>query len=154
MMAECLYSRFRELGLNAQHMRPGCLTLIEQVRSIRPGCLMIAFDLPSYALLLTEAIEKAKQKGAAIVTITDSPAAPICRCADLSLFVSDNSPTFGSSLIGPLFLIHLLSSTLSLEMGDNARRALEEQTQCLQDSRIYHPVFGLKYFTEGLSPEK
>ncbi|MCI7403164.1 MULTISPECIES: MurR/RpiR family transcriptional regulator [unclassified Pyramidobacter] len=147
MMAECLHSRLRELGLRAHQMYPGsgCLTLIEQARSVRKSDLIIAFDLPSYSVLLTEALQRGRRNGAKIVTITDSPAAPICSDADLSFFVSDNSPTFGSSLIGPLFLIHILTSRLSIDMGDDAMNALAEQSRILRDERLYHPVYSLRY---------
>ncbi|MCI6259604.1 MAG: MurR/RpiR family transcriptional regulator [Pyramidobacter sp.] len=147
MMAECLHSRLRELGLRAHQMYPGsgCLTLIEQARSIRKSDLIIAFDLPSYSVLLTEALQRGRRNGAKIVTVTDSPAAPICSDADLSFFVSDNSPTFGSSLIGPLFLIHILTSRLSIDMGDAAMEALAEQSRILRDERLYHPVYSLRY---------
>lgn len=147
MMAECLHSRLRELGLCAHQMYPGsgCLTLIEQARSIRKSDLIIAFDLPSYSVLLTEALQRGRQNGAKIIAITDSPAAPICSDADLSFFVSDNSPTFGSSLIGPLFLIHILTSQLSVDMGSTAIKALAEQNKILHDERLYHPVYSLRY---------
>ncbi len=147
MMAECLHSRFRELGLRAHQMYPGsgCLTLIEQSRCIRKNDLIVAIDLPSYSVLLTEAVRRAYGRGASIVTITDSPAAPICGSSTLSFFVSDNSPTFGSSLIGALFLIHILTSRLSLDLGDAAMKALAEQSECLRDERLYHPVYGLRY---------
>ena len=147
MMAECLHSRLRELGLRAHQMYPGsgCLTLIEQARSVRKSDLIIAFDLPSYSVLLTEALQRGRRNGAKIVTITDSPAAPICSDADLSFFVSDNSPTFVSSLIGPLFLIHILTSRLSIDMGDDAMNALAEQSRILRDERLYHPVYSLRY---------
>ncbi|MBP5211950.1 MAG: MurR/RpiR family transcriptional regulator [Pyramidobacter sp.] len=147
MMAECLHSRLRELGLRAHQMYPGsgCLTLTEQARSIRSDDLVIAFDLPSYSVLLTEAVQKASEHGAPVVTVTDSPAAPICGSATLSFFVSDNSPTFGSSLIGPLLLIHILTSRLSVDLGDAAMKALAEQSQCLRDERLYYPVYALRY---------
>ena len=111
----------------------------------RSDDLVIAFDLPSYSVLLTEAVRKAREHGAPVVTITDSPAAPVCSSATLSFFVSDNSPTFGSSLIGPLFLIHILTSRLSLDLGDAAMKALAEQSQCLRDERLYYPVYALRY---------
>ena len=147
MMAECLHSRLRELGLAAHQMYPGsgCLTLIEQARSVRTGDLVIAFDLPSYSVLLTEAVQRCHEQSAKIVTITDSPAAPVCSYSDLSFFVSDNSPTFGSSLIGPVFLIHVLTSRLSVEMGDSAMKALAEQSKILHDERLYYPVYSLSY---------
>ncbi len=147
MMAECLHSRLRELGLPAHQMYPGsgCLTLIEQARSIRDGDLVVAFDLPSYSVLLTEAVQSAHERGAKVITVTDSPAAPVCGSSDLSFYVSDNSPTFGSSLIGPLFLIHVLTSKLSVNMGDAALKALGEQSRILRDERLYYPVYSLRY---------
>ena len=147
MMAECLHSRLRELGLPAHQMYPGsgCLTLIEQARSIRDGDLVVAFDLPSYSVLLTEAVQSAHERGAKVITVTDSPAAPVCGSSALSFYVSDNSPTFGSSLIGPLFLIHVLTSKLSVNMGDAALKALGEQSRILRDERLYYPVYSLRY---------
>lgn len=143
--AECLYSRLRELGLPGHQMRNDCLTLIEQARALRQGDLLIAFDLPGYSLRLTEAVERAQAGGAGVVTVTDSAAAPICRNADLSFYVSDTSPTFGSSLLSSVFLVHLLTSTLSVSMGTAARTALAEQAEVLSDDRVYHPAFGLRY---------
>ncbi|MGI6075678.1 MAG: MurR/RpiR family transcriptional regulator [Pyramidobacter sp.] len=147
MMAECLHSRLRELGLPAHQMYPGsgCLTLIEQARSIHSGDVVVAFDLPSYSVLLTEAIQRAHNQKAKVITITDSPAAPVCSFSDLSFYVSDNSPTFGSSLVGPLFLIHILTSQLSVDMGDAALKALGEQSRILRDERLYYPVYSLRY---------
>ncbi|PIE54016.1 MAG: RpiR family transcriptional regulator [Dethiosulfovibrio peptidovorans] len=145
MVAEALFSRFREMAINGILMKRGSLTLIEQARGIKAEDTIIACDLPGYAIQITEAVERAQLNGASVVTITDSPAAPICRFADLSFFVSDNSPTFGSSLIGPIFLVHVLTSILSISLGEQARKALEDQTRCLHDERIYHPVFGLRY---------
>jgi hypothetical protein len=52
---------------------------------------------------------------------------------------------FGSSIIGPLFLVHILSSVLAVNMGDKTREAMEKQAEFLHDERIFHPVFGLKY---------
>jgi hypothetical protein len=30
-------------------------------------------------------------------------------------------------------------------MGERVRKAMEEQTAFLHDTRIFHPIFGLKY---------
>ena len=80
-----------------------------------------------------------------VVTLTDSPAAPICANATLSFYVSDHSPTFGSSLLGPMFAVHVLTSILAQEMGSEGKRALEEQKEALCDGRVYYPAFGLRY---------
>lgn len=143
--AECLYSRLRELGLRGFQLRNDCLTLIEQARALQADDLLVAFDLPSYSLRLTEAVERARIAGARVVTITDSRAAPICKDADLSFYVADTSPTFGSSLLSSVFLVHILTSVLSVSLGDKAKAALAEQAEVLNDPRVYHPAFGLRY---------
>ena len=94
---------------------------------------------------LPRKIRQSREIGATVVTLTDSPAAPVCKFANLSFYVSDASPTFGSSLIGPFFLIHVLTSALAVNLGDKAKDALKDQEKGLHDERIYYPTFGLRY---------
>ena len=145
LVAESLQARLRVMGLGAFLLKRGTLTLQEQVRSAGPEDLLLVCELPSYVVEVTESVEAANRKGSRIITITDSPAAPVCRFADLSLYVSAASPTFGSSILGPLFLVHVLTSVLAVQLGDRSRTALEEQSRFLHDERIFHPVFGLRY---------
>ncbi len=142
---ESLFMRLRVMGINAYLLKRGSLTMQEQSRGITPDDLIITSALPSYVAEVTEVCEKCKERGIPIVTITDSPAAPVCRFAELSFYVSAKSPTFGSSIIAPLFLVHVLTSVLAISMGERVRKALEEQTAFLHDTRIFHPIFGLKY---------
>jgi DNA-binding MurR/RpiR family transcriptional regulator len=145
LVMELAYTRFCVLGLPAILVKRGSLSLVEQARAICDGSLMIVCEMPSYSIDVTEAIEEGHRRGAKIVTITDSPAAPVCRYADVSFFVSAASPTFGSSIIGAVFLIHILTSSLVAHIGDSAREALEKQAEYLHDERFFHPIFGLKY---------
>jgi len=145
LVAQSLFMRLRVMGMKALLMTRSTMTLQEQARSVGPGDVVVLCELPSFVIEVTQAVESAKTKGAGIITITDNPAAPICRYSDLSFFVSAASPMFGSSVIGPLFLVHVLTSVLAVNMGDSARKALEEQSEFLHDERIFHPVFGLKY---------
>jgi DNA-binding MurR/RpiR family transcriptional regulator len=126
-------------------MKRGSLSIVEQMRCITKDSVIIACEMPSYAVDVTEAVSEGRDRGARIVTITDSPAAPICRFADLSFFVSATSPTFGSSIIGPIFMIHLLTSALVVHLGESAREALEKEASYLHDERFFHPIYGLKY---------
>lgn len=145
LVMELAYTRFCVMGLPTTLIKRGSLSLVEQSRALPKGTLVLVCEMPSYAIDVTEATAEAKERGAKVVTITDSPAAPVCRYADLSFFISAASPTFGSSIIGPVFLIHLLTSSLVVHMGDAAREALEKQAAYLHDERFYHPIFGLKY---------
>ena len=145
LVTEHIFMRLRVMGLPALSMKRGSLTLTEQARSTGEGDLVIVCELPSYVVEVTETVVLAKKRGAKVVAIVDSPAAPLCRFSDLNFFISAASPTFGSSIIGPLFLTHILTSVLATRMGERAHVALEEQAQFLHDERIFHPVFGLKY---------
>lgn len=145
LVAELLQMRLIVMGRKAVFIHRGSLSLWEQARSIKHGDLVIVCELPSYAVEVTEAVEIANRNGAKVVTITDSAAAPVCRSAELTFFVSANSPTFGSSIIGPLFLTHVLSSALAISLEADAKIFLEEQAKFLHDERIFHPIFGMKY---------
>ena len=52
---------------------------------------------------------------------------------------------FGSSLIGSMFAVHVLTSILAQDMGSAGREALREQRESLNDKRIYYPSYDLKY---------
>jgi len=145
LVAESLYTRLMEMGLKGVLMKRGSMALIEQARAVKEGDLVIVCELPSYVIEVTESIQRSKESNAKIITFTDSPAAPICQYADLSFYVSDKSPTFGSSIIAPLFLIHLLTSILAVNLGEKAAAALKDQVKGLHDERIYYPSYDLRY---------
>jgi len=137
--------RFTELGLKAVLVRRGSMSLLEQTRPLKGTDMLIVCELPSYVIEVTEAVEKIYKKGAFIVALTDSPAAPVCRTSHLSFRVGDSSPTFGSSLIGPMFAVHVLTSVLAYNLGEEGQAALAAQKEGLNDERVYYPAYGLRY---------
>ena len=145
LVAENLYTRLLELGLRGVLMKRGSTALIEQVRAVNSSDLVVVCELPSYVIEVTESIKYAHEKGAKIVTITDSPAAPVCQYADVQLYISDNTVTFGSSIVSAVFLIHVLTSVLAFSLGEKVQAALKAQLEGLNDERVYHPAYGLKY---------
>jgi DNA-binding MurR/RpiR family transcriptional regulator len=145
LVAESMYTRLLEMGIRSSLMKRGSVALIEQARTVTKGDIVVVCELPSYVIEVTESIEKIAANGASVITITDSPAAPVCQLSDLSFFASDTSPTFGSSIVGPVFLIHILTSVLCVNLGEKVRAALQVQEMGLHDERIYYPAYGLKY---------
>ena len=145
LVAEWFYTRFTELGLKTILMRRGSVSLIEQSRAIGENDVLIVCELPSYVIEVTEAVEATARRGARIVTLTDSPAAPICGHSTLPFYAGDRSPTFGSSLIGPMFIVHVLTSVLAYNMGERGQAALAAQKEGLSDQRVYYPAYGLRY---------
>jgi DNA-binding MurR/RpiR family transcriptional regulator len=145
LVAEWFYTRFTELGMKAVLVRRGSMSLLEQTRSLKSTDMLIVCELPSYVIEVTEVVERIYKKGAFIVTLTDSPAAPICRMSHLPIRVGDTSPTFGSSLLGPMFAVHVLTSVLAYNLGEEGQAALAAQKEELTDERVYYPAYGLRY---------
>ena len=145
IIAESLFTRFVEMGIRSVLMKRGSLALIEQARAVTAGDLVVVCELPSYVIEVTKSVQRAASSGASIITITDSPAAPVCRHSTLSFYVSDTTPTFGSSLVAPIFLVHILTSALASNLGESAKDALQDQKLGLHDEQIYHPAYGLRY---------
>lgn len=145
IVAESLHTRLIELGIRSSLIKRSSLALIEQARTTGEGDLVIVCELPSYVIEVVESIQKASSNGASIISITDSPAAPVCQMSALSFYMSDTSPTFGSSIVGPMFLVHILTSVLCVNLGEKARAALQDQEMGLHDKRIYYPAYGLRY---------
>ena len=143
--AEWFYTRFIELGLKSVLMRRGSMSLMEQSRSINENDMLIVCELPSYVIEVNEVVKKAASSQTCIATVTDSPAAPVCANSGIHFYVSDRSPMFGSSLIGSMFVVHVLTSILARSMGTKGRKALETQKEGLNDQRIYYPSYGLRY---------
>lgn len=143
--AEWMYTRFSELGLKSILMKRGSLSLTEQSRAIGPDDMLIVCELPSYVIEVTEAVRKIAARNTFIAAITDSPAAPVCEYSRINFYVSDESPNFGSSLIGSMFAVHVLTSFLAQDMGSEGREALRTQKESLNDERIYYPSYDLRY---------
>lgn len=145
IVAENLYTRLIELGLSGILMKRGSMALTEQVRAVKANDLIVVCELPSYVIEVTESIRYAREKGAKIITMTDSPAAPVCRSADVRFHLSDATKTFGSSIVSAIFLVHVLTSALADSLGDKVKEALKAQREGLADERIYYTSFSLKY---------
>lgn len=73
-------------GLGSMHLG--------QMRSVRPGDVMIAISFAPYAEETRAAVDLAVERGARLIAITDSRMSPLVKMAEAALLVQDNS-TFG-----------------------------------------------------------
>ena len=65
-----------------------------QMRSVRPGDVMLAISFAPYAEETQAAVNLATERGTRLIAITDSRMSPLAREAEATLLVQDNS-TFG-----------------------------------------------------------
>ncbi len=127
LVAEALYTRLMEMGIRSSLMKRGSVALIEQARTVTNGDIVVVCELPSYVIEVTESIERISANGATVITITDSPAAPVLSALRPFFFRQRHKPHLRSTIVGPVFLIHILTSVLCVNLGEKVRAALQDQ---------------------------
>ena len=102
-----------------------------QLRSVRPGDVLVAISFAPYAEETQVAAEAALKRGAKLIAITDSRMSPLAREAAVTLVVQDNS-TFGfRSLTSTMGLAQSLFIALAYR--------LELDYQPIQQTYATHP---------------
>ncbi|MCW3478186.1 MurR/RpiR family transcriptional regulator [Neisseriaceae bacterium JH1-16] len=76
-----------------------------RLAAIGESDLLLAIALPRYSLDTVQLARFAKQRGAKVVAITDSPASPLCEMADYVLYAPVDHPVLTSSNAAALALI-------------------------------------------------
>jgi DNA-binding MurR/RpiR family transcriptional regulator len=87
-----------------------------QLRSVRPGDVMIAISFAPYAEETQVAAETALQRGARLIAITDSRMSPLARDAATALLVQDNSTLGFRSLTSTMGLAQSLFIALAYRL--------------------------------------
>lgn len=89
--------------------------MFERIMRIGPGDVMIAISFPRYSKRTINAVEYARQEGADVIAITDSPLSPIAQYADQLLCAQSDMVSFVDSLVAPLSLINAMIAAVSMK---------------------------------------
>ncbi|MBQ8398101.1 MAG: MurR/RpiR family transcriptional regulator [Clostridia bacterium] len=89
--------------------------MFERIMRIGPGDVMIALSFPRYSKRTINAVEYAREAGANIIAITDSPLSPIAQYADQLLTAQSDMVSFVDSLVAPLSLINAMIAAVSMK---------------------------------------
>ncbi|MCD7947481.1 MAG: MurR/RpiR family transcriptional regulator [Oscillospiraceae bacterium] len=82
--------------------------IFEQIFRIGHGDVMIGISFPRYSSQTVRAMQYASDKGATILSITDSEASPLAAIADCNLLAKSDMASFVDSLVAPLSLVNAL----------------------------------------------
>lgn len=86
------FASWLDLALgHTEILMQGEVQYYRQLSRLTTGCVVVAFSFPRYTKNVTETVEMARQQGAKVIIITDSPKAPPLQYANLSLYVSVSS---------------------------------------------------------------
>ncbi|MDO8038617.1 MurR/RpiR family transcriptional regulator [Janthinobacterium sp. SUN137] len=122
-------------GMLVQHLQPFCPHVVEVVgiggSEVAAGHLvnltaqdvLVVISFPRYTLDCIGLASFARDRGACIVALTDSPASPLAELADHALFAQSTHPVLPSSASTALAMIEALAVALMVSNKDNVDKA-------------------------------
>lgn len=119
------------LGFNLSMVAPDVHTalsdfgLTERLSGIGSQDAVVVIAFPRYTRLAIHAARVAKEKGAVLIAITDTPASPLAVLADLTLFATPTSSFYNHSLVAIMAVIDLLLAQLVRANAAPIRKSLE-----------------------------
>ncbi|MGL4576131.1 MAG: MurR/RpiR family transcriptional regulator [Burkholderiaceae bacterium] len=120
------------LALDLQPFCPRMTNVVEfggtevaagQLMNITRHDVLVVVSFPRYANDAINLTHYARQRGAAVVAITDSPASPLAQLADCLLLAPATHPVLSSSLSAGLVVIETLVSRLMVSNKNNVEQA-------------------------------
>ncbi len=111
--------------------------MLEQLVHLKKNDLLIGISFPRYSKRTVKAFTFAKEKGAGVIAITDSPASPIAKQSDVLLTARSNMVGYIDSLVAPMSLINALVAAVSLKKQPEVSDALTQLEQIWERYDIY-----------------
>jgi DNA-binding MurR/RpiR family transcriptional regulator len=83
---------------------------------------LLAFSFPPYASRTLQIVSAAKERGASIVAITDTPVAPVAQQVDVVLATNVSGVGLQNSLIAPMAVANAVLNALAEQMPESTSR--------------------------------
>lgn len=125
---------------NVTVVTSGINDVLEQIVHIQKDDILIGISFPRYSRRTIEGMRYAREKGAAIVAITDSMQSPLASAAGLSLIARSNIASFVDSLVAPLSIIN----ALIVALGQRHQGRTSQQFSQLEDIWSRYNVYAEK----------
>jgi DNA-binding MurR/RpiR family transcriptional regulator len=130
-----LYLRF--LKKDVQLLTPGTGDIWNNIFGVGPRDLVVGISFPRYTRLTVEILAYARQQGAGIGAITDSPLSPLAEFADWVLPVYSRLDSFIESFTAAVSLVNALLTAVSIQNLDKTIQSLREREELWQSKKIY-----------------
>ena len=82
--------------------------ILESILRIGPGDLLLGISFPRYSKSTVKGVQFARDRGADVVAVTDSPASPLYPKASSALLAHSDMISFVDSLVAPFSLLNAL----------------------------------------------
>jgi DNA-binding MurR/RpiR family transcriptional regulator len=136
-IAQFLYHGLNRALGNVKLIPADQIEWVDEIISMKEGDILIAVSFPRYSTRLLELLDRAKQKGVKIISITDSYSSPLVKYSDTILPATSNSLSFHNSLIPAMVIADYLVSAVSIHYPEQTKKRLDELNNILT-SVNYH----------------
>jgi Transcriptional regulators len=123
---------------NVTHVQTSSMTdMFESMFRMKEGDVLIAASFPRYSKRTVRAARFARDRGAAVIAITDSESSPLAPLAHYRLIAKSDMASFVDSLVAPLSLCNALIVALGRKKPKEVSENFEFLEQVWSDYEIY-----------------
>ena len=104
---------------------------VDVLRAIGPNDVLLAISVKPYVRHAIEAAKFAKSRGTRVVALTDSELSPLAACADETIFVRTETPSFFHTMAPAFAAVECLAALVAARRGGETLAALEQSERQL-----------------------
>lgn len=114
--------------------------VFEQILRITKGDVFITLSFPRYSRRTIKAMHYARDMGSDVIGITDTPASPIAKLADIALFAKSDMVSFLDTLVAPLSLVNALIVATSAKAQGDLFSNFEKLERIWDEYEVYEKI--------------
>ena len=122
---------------NVTVITSGISDVLEQVVRVGENDVVMGISFPRYSRRTIEAMHYAKDRGATVLSLTDTPLSPLGEASDLCLTARSDMASFVDSLVAPLSMINALIVAMSLRNRDSVSAHFGQLESLWEKNRVY-----------------
>ncbi len=111
--------------------------LVEELISVSKGDVILTMTYHPYSRHSVDASSFALSRGARMIYLTDSKAAPLASEAEVLLLQKTESPQFFPSMVAVMSTIEMLIAVIVARSGEKAIRNISEYSEIRRESNFY-----------------
>lgn len=109
----------------------------EQIVRINEEDVIVAISFPRYSKKSYQIVNYAKEKGAHVISLTDSLFAPVAALADNTLLVKSNMASFVDSLVPALSISNALAISIGMKEKEDIKQHFDDLEQIWKRYSVY-----------------
>ena len=109
----------------------------EQIVRINEEDVIVAISFPRYSKKSYQIVNYAKEKGAHVISLTDSLFAPVASLADNTLLVKSNMASFVDSLVPALSISNALAISVGMKEKEDIKQHFDDLGQIWKRYSVY-----------------